>query len=214
MPGTPIILDPPLPNPNDPNPNDGTLSCPTPQPPPPPPPPGGFSGSFTTLAWGNLTNTSDSGGYINYTSGGTPCGGIATTAVDASQPFQVQLTADSDAVFSAIVVYLDDDNTADFVWQGSLTFIMGVYQYGGSLYAPVGGYAATGAGSFSGTNVLFRYTKSGNDLVISMSTNGGSSFATVATGTGVLAGKTTTYLKALFAAPGSGQRVKAELRTS
>ncbi|GGD53390.1 hypothetical protein GCM10011514_16880 [Emticicia aquatilis] len=166
---------------------------------------GNSSGSNSSglLTWGNFVNARELNGYIECVGNNTPSGGRATQTINAQQPFSIIVdipTTVSDS--NATVVYLDENQADDFAWITGKVFLAGVYQYEGSLFTPIGGYAATPAG-LAGSGDKIKIEKSGNDLVYSRSVNGGQSYNVITTATGVLTGKNTLYVKTLFAVAGA-----------
>ena len=154
------------------------------------------------VVWTGLQNATDGGGgYITYGSG-SPAGGRSNTIIDATQPFEITMYYPSNrGLTNAMVSYLSENTTQDYSWAANV-FVLGVYQYEGAFYLPVGGYAATPL-STTGTVTAIKFVKSGNNILVQQSTDN-TNFTTIQTVTGALTGKTNLYLKTLFAAPAGG----------
>lgn len=168
---------------------------------------GGGGGNSTNLTenvtWGSFVNASQTGNFIQ-NSGGTPSGGRSVSTIDATQQFSVIIDVPTTVSESdAVVTYLDNNQADTFAWIQGKTFVAGIYQYGGSVYGPIGGYGATATGGTLTGGEKIKLLKSGNDLLYQISTNSGTSYTTFYTGTNALSGFTTVYLKALFAVGGS-----------
>jgi hypothetical protein len=156
------------------------------------------------VSWTSLTNATYAAPNLQE-SGTLPAGAVSDTPLDTTKQFVVECDFKNDGTTDATVVYLDDNATADFVWDNTLTFVAGIYTFGGDLFGPVGGYAATGVGALGGTSVKMRFYNSGNDLICEKSLDAGATWANVYTAAGVLAGKATLYVKALFAVAGAAK---------
>lgn len=170
----------------------------------------GGSNSSGLLSWSNFINAQENNGYIECLGNNTPSGGRATQTINAQQPFSIIVDIPTNVSDSnATVVYLDDNQSDDFAWITGKVFVAGVYQYEGSLYTPIGGYAATPAGS-AGSGDKIKIEKSGNDLVYSRSIDNGQNYNVIATATGALTNKNTLYIKALFAV-GGAYKVKVSI---
>lgn len=163
---------------------------------------GGATNTAGVPTWTALANAIQSGDYLQM-SGSTPAGGRATATINAQQAFSIVIDVPTTLSESnGVVVYLDENQADTFAWETSKTFIAGAYTYDGGLFTPVGGYAATANGTVAAGNKI-RLRKSGNDIVYEKSVDNGVNYTTVTTATGVLSGKSTLYLKGLFAIAGS-----------
>lgn len=162
--------------------------------------------SSGNVVWTGLQNATDAtGGFISST-GGSPGGGRGTTSIDASQQFEMKMYFPLNrGLTNAIVTYLSETTAQDYAWSGNV-FILGVYQYEGAFYLPVGGYAATPL-STTGSPTSIKFVKSGNDILVQQSTDD-TNYTTIQTVTGVLTGKTTTYIKSLFAVPSGANTIR------
>ncbi len=175
---------------------------------------GGGGGSGQTgiapgvATWTSGVNAAQSGEYLAMSSGNTPAGGRAVGTIDATQPFVVTIDFSNQAETEAVVVYLDDTSADDFAWVQGKTFAAGLYHYGGGLFFPHN-YAATPAGS-APYPFLAELRKNGSDVDLYVSTDAGGSWTYRATLSGVLAGVSTLYVKALFAIAGS-KKVKVSI---
>jgi len=175
------------------------------------PGPGGGGGGSTMpsgpIDWTVTAPVTEDGTYVANPAGSTGVGATSTDYIDPSDQFEIVVELPNNvSETNAVVVYLDDDNAAEYAWASGLDFVAGVYQYGGTFYRPVGGYAADALG-ISGLPKWIKLLKSGNDLVYQVSTDG-VSYTTQYTATGVLAGLTQLWVKALFAAGDAANRVK------
>lgn len=160
----------------------------------------------STVSWTAMQNASQTVDNFLLSNNSTPGGGRSSQAIDATQPFEITMFYPTNrTITDAIVSYLSVDTTSDYAWSGNV-FILGVYQFSGSFYLPVGGYAATPL-STTGTVTSIKFVKSGNDILVQQSTND-STYTTVQTVSGALSGKATIYLKSLFAAPSGTSKIK------
>ena len=147
--------------------------------------------------------TDGGGGYIQASNAGS--GGIATRTIDATKAFNIDINWD-DSTQQGVIVYLAADNLQNFGYGSTLTdALVGCYEFGGA------GNRFNGAGGnpltvplAGGLPVLMRMTRSGNDVVVKSSYDGGTTWAVNYTDTGILSGQGTLYLKAAFAA-GAGK---------
>lgn len=165
---------------------------------------------FVPFSWGGLANATQNGSNeLALTVASTPAGGTATTSIDVTVPFTLEIDYSNAANTAGLVVYIDNDSDATYTWGGGLTFISGIYHPGSSaLYVVADGSTPIETNdSLAGYPAKVRMEKSGNDVVYSMSTDG-ENFSAVHTHTGVLAGRTVAYVKALFAIPAAGQKIK------
>lgn len=162
-------------------------------------------GTVENVVWGQLVSaTAPGNGDLVPTGTTTPSGGTATKKFGTVNGDYVQMTlpatiADADAA----VLSLDDNNDASYVWgSGGINLIAAVYVVSAGLYALTGssGGSPTNVGTVS-AGYIVRLEKSGNDVLVKQSTNGGSSFTTLHTFTGVLTGIANTYIKGVHAAP-------------
>lgn len=168
------------------------------------------------VQWTDFINTVADGDSIDCTdnSGAGPigAGARADITIDATQPFRVEWELETSAKHLALVVYLDDEITDTFVWAGGKVFLTGAYWYDGSIYHANGGYNATSPDT-QALPVRMKMEKSGNNIVVSKSTNGGVNWTVTYTDTGRLSGKSTIYLKALFAVKSTLNTTAVELFT-
>ena len=161
------------------------------------------------VTWGSLTAvTSPSAGTLLRATAVTPAGAVATATIDVSQPFEIEIEMTSDATVTGTVVFVDDDATAYYTWPGSQAFVFGFYDLGGVLYKATSGGDAASFGSLSSFPVMVKATKSGNNVNFSVAYGGSGYGSAIYTMSGVLTGKTTCYLKALFAGSGANQTIK------
>lgn len=174
-----------------------------------------FVDSETDVTWGSLQNASDSGSGFILSNNSTPGGGISTTTINANNAFDVIIYyTGTSADTNAIVTYLSTGSSQDFAWSDSLDFIVGLYQYEGSFFLPVGGYAATPLTvTGSGNDVRrIRFRKSNNDILVQQS-NDGSTYSNVEVLSNILSGISTIYIKSLFAAPAGTNKIRVRYST-
>ncbi len=170
-------------------------------------------GAVEDIVWDQLSlaTTPGSGDLVSI-GGGTPGGGTATKKLAKANGNYVQHTMQSSPLDTqAGVLLLVPADDANYTWSsGSNTIFAGIYQYAGNYNRMSGATngAATGMGTVADGNIM-RMEISGNDLLIKLSTNGGSSFTTLHTYTGVLTGVTDIFIKGILAA-GTGAVNKAE----
>jgi hypothetical protein len=111
----------------------------------------------------------------------------------------------------AIVVFIDDDNVVDYQWGGTQLFVIGSFQYAAAHNAPINGFTNAPTSKTLTFPCKIRMTKSGNDVLFATGPIGGALGAPFYTASGVLAGKTTGYIKALAAAAEAAQYVKVRV---
>lgn len=169
----------------------------------------GVSIPFTPVNWVgllNATNASPSAGYISSSSANS--GGRSDRAIDATQPFFFIIDLEDANASGTNVIYLSDNNTQDYGWSTSKALITGVYDNGGSaIFRANNILAPTQIALVPTYPCKIKGEKSGDNVVYSLSTNGGASWTVINTHAGVLFGQTTIYLKALFAVAGT-KRIK------
>lgn len=158
------------------------------------------------VTWANLTNASDSGGFLNYLN--TTSGGRGTVSIDATQPFEVyaQLTSLSPAT----VLFLDTDSANAYVWGATQAFQAGVYQVGGTaLYAAVNGTVPISLGAYSVPGYV-KLRKSGNNIILSTCATENGVYSDVYTFTNALVSVNTLYIHVLFAANTVGDKIQVK----
>lgn len=169
------------------------------------------AGSLTPVTWGSFQGTTSPVAGTLAFANGSVAGGKAVETIDATQAFKLQITHSSTSLDSqALVVFLSANSISDYAWpQGYMT--VGVYHFNGSHTIEHSGqaYVTMGTTAFP---VILQLEKSGNDVVVTKSTDGGTTWSSFYTDTGVLAGKTTLYVKALFAVPTAGQKINVQLQ--
>lgn len=168
--------------------------------------------TFTDVVWTALTAATDEGsGIIEATSSGET-GGRAVQEIDPRRPFVVEIAIESAAESPVILVVLDDDDEQDYAWDVSQLFLTGTFQNNGNTGTFVGGYSGgVNHGTIDAFPALLRLTKSGNDVITSVSIDGGDTFDDRHTAEDVLVGVTTAYVKAIFATPASGQSIQVRI---
>ena len=161
------------------------------------------------VTWSDLQNASQPGDYL-VSNGSAPGGGIATTTIDATAAFRVVIDMPSNAAMEGNVVWLDADNTQEFDFGTSGVYLAGTYDYINDLYSSVLGGTATNEGALSFPS-LVSLLKSGDDVLLQVSTDDGDNWTTRHTFTGALTGQTTLYLKSLFAIPLVSKQIRARI---
>ena len=174
------------------------------------------TGFVTWTAFGG--GASQVGDYL--VCSGTPQGARATDAIDATQPFTVVYHHEGEDTYG-MVLYLDDDT--DTVYDASTSPGVGsdypcggVFCYWEHIYSVVAPgatqtYVGTSFTTPPGTG-LVRLRKSGDDVVIEKSEDDGATWSSpLHTFSGVLAGKSTLYLKALNST--GAKQIRARIET-
>lgn len=162
------------------------------------------------VKWTNASAgvTGDADGQLSGTAMNT---GALGGAIDATKPFEIEIVMSASS--QAVVVALSDTNAATFVFADPLQHFADVYAYGTKVFSSVGSASTAETAIASALWPMhIRLRKSGNDLWYSASTDGGLTFQDVYFRSGVLAGKTTIYLKALFVNAGAAN-IKVATRT-
>jgi hypothetical protein len=163
--------------------------------------------SFAWVQWGNLQNATQDGDWFDY-SGSTPAGGTAPTAIDVTQPFRIiaDLTTQTEA--QGTVVYLDDDNLAQYAW--TQPAVAGFYRFSTGIYSWVG-TTGTNMGALTLPSWV-SMLKDGDDIIVQRSSDSGETWTTIATLAGALSGHSTLYLKTLVAISGDN-RIRVGVET-
>jgi hypothetical protein len=164
-------------------------------------------GTVEDIVWEQLTLATNSGAGDLTATGGTPAGGTATKKLSKVNGNYVQQTVQSSPLDTATAVLLVcAANDADYRWSNPDNEVLAsVYNFGGSLNTTTGptNSSATGLGAIADGNII-RLEVSGDDVLVKKSTNGGSSYTTLHTHTGVLTGITDIFVKGLLATGGGG----------
>lgn len=160
------------------------------------------------VEWTALENATNVGQEI-VCGTGTDAGGRSTRAIDNRYDWAVigDFEAGADAV---VCIAVDDNQDTNYAWNtdyflASFVWVGGVAYYGdpGTLIN-----AATGF-SFPGK---VRLAKSGNDITVSSSTDGGLTWTVRHMVAGVLAGKTNLWVKCIFQAPAATKRIRVSIQ--
>lgn len=120
-------------------------------------------------------------------------------AVSAIIDFSVDdqfIAVDYAAATTGIVFAIDDDIT-EVNWGGVDAYNGGAFMSGGTLFRATGNNTGTSTGQ--STPLWARFRKSGNNLLLDTSTDGGTTWTNRHTFTGALTGKSTVRVKALTA---------------
>lgn len=154
-------------------------------------------GNFNTVEWTTSTCTQNAGGRLT------------STAVNQHAYIdEVFNLTDTFAVYSrhtptgnGLVVVLDSDVTP-INWGTTDPYLLGWYAFNSDMYRTTQS-GATGTLMSSVGRDLWRVSKSGNDLVMASSADGGNTWTTQHTRSGILTGLTTIRVKALSAVGGT-----------
>lgn len=169
---------------------------------------------LTPVTWGSFQGgaNSPSAGAIHHPVGAMPAGGMVATGFDLTKAFEVEIEFQASPASETVVVFIDDDNVADYNWTGTAqTYLVGVHHYLGKLNVGQGDNATTiDTGVTVSPPARVKMSKSGNDIVFRYAAGAGSYGAVVYTLPGALTGKTTGYLKCLFA--GNAAALQATVR--
>jgi hypothetical protein len=159
--------------------------------------------SEETIVWNQLSNaTTNSEGDLIASSSTVPAGGTATKKLNKANGAYVQYVVSADT--AAAVLKLSPNNDADYTWNDAAD-MCAVYSNAGTVtFINGGAYDNEGASSLG---QILRLEVSGNDVLLKSSTNGGSSFTTLDTATGVLASVTDIFIKGSMAAGAAGLMV-------
>lgn len=163
-------------------------------------------GTVEDIVWAQLTNSTNAGAGDLVSTGTTPSGGTATKKLAKVNGNYVQHTVQSspiDTAANVLAICVADD--ANYAWSSSTNIVLATtFVYGGIFNTTNGATdsSATSLGSIADGNIM-RMEVSGNDILIKKSTNGGSSFTTLHTWTGILSGVTDIFVKGI-AAVGTG----------
>lgn len=162
----------------------------------------------TPIVWTQMVNSdSPSAGQLRCTTAAQG-GGVSAASIDVSQPFELHIDLPSEAMVNGFVFCLDDANLNDFQWNASQVFVVGGFPYGTAFYTCTdGGSSVTVSGATLSYPCKMKMVKSGNDVLWYRAAVGAAYTTPFATSTGVLAGKTTAWVKALYAVPAVGQNL-------
>lgn len=158
---------------------------------------------WQTVAWENLVNTTDSGGFLNYQAATAGARGTVPLTVSAGFEVKAQLTS----LCQATVVMIDRDATNAYAWNGGQVFEAGFYYYGSGFNVAQNGSAYVEKENPFTVPKWAKMRRSGNDIIISTSPDD-VSYTDVHTFSGALSGVTTVYIHALFAANNPGDKIK------
>lgn len=163
-------------------------------------------GTVEDIVWAQLTAATNAGAGDLISTGGTPAGGTATKHLPKVNGNYVQHTVQASPIdTAACVVALAAADDANYAWSSAgNTLLASIYQYGGIYNTTTGptNSSATSLGSVSNGDIL-RMEVSGDNILVKLSTNGGSSFTTLHTWTGALTGVSNMFVKGIMAV-GSG----------
>lgn len=166
----------------------------------------------TPLDWANTLHASDVGDEL--VSDGTAYGGaVSVQTINATLPFDLVYDYVNGTTDDGNVLYLASGaaNPGGYSWGPTMTdYLFGFYSYSGTMYIETVPGSTTTAWK-TGLPAVFkmRLRKFGDDVLCQYSVDG-VSWETIRTVTGVLAGRTTIYPKALFVVAGA-KRARASL---
>lgn len=154
------------------------------------------------ITWASFT-----GGVTDGGSGSLISGGSANTGAKASKKLvkatgnYVETTLPTPAGDqSAAILFLDNEDTAYYLYDSGLSMLAGVFQYSGTVTAQSGSSSGpTTSLSSSAAGMVLRLEISGDDILVKK--NG----TTAHTYTGAAAGLTHLYIKGLFSIAGANR---------
>lgn len=168
--------------------------------------------SVTYVSWEATVEATQNGDYLEHDVTSTPSGGRATTTIDPTAAFDVIITCDSNDLSGGVVVYLDEVDTANYNWDGTNDFLFGVFNISNGQYKALIGGSANSIDANSTFPMLMRLRKSGNDIIVAISTDGGDNWTDTETQVGILSGAANPlYVKALFAVGGAAKRIAVQV---
>lgn len=162
------------------------------------------------IIWTNIQNATVASDYL--TSNGTaPGGALSQQTIDGTLPFTLKWEFTNDAAGSLVVVALDTDRDTTYNWASGQTtpHLQGMTWASGSVYHTNGTYAALN-GQGAPAPGHFKMEKSGNDLVMSRSTDG-NNWTVYRNIAGILAGQTSLNVKVIFGTANVSRTVRVTL---
>lgn len=170
-------------------------------------------GTVEDIVWAQLQNATAPGGGDLVGAGTLPQGGTATKKLSKVNGNYIQHTVPATVGDSnAALIALDSTDNADYRWSASdNSFLATIFQFGGTANTTSGptNSSATTLASVSAGHIM-RLEISGDNVLARISTNGGSSFTTLHTWTGVLTGITDIFVVGVVAIAGSTRVEHAE----
>jgi hypothetical protein len=166
-----------------------------------------------SLTWSSLSNaTVDANGYLNSTA--TQGGGIDITPINGANPFTIYIDYPTAmANTNASVFLLQDTSFGTYAWDSSNNCRAAVWQSAGTFVVGTTPPSFTGMGQGVATFPMkLRLTKSGNNLLIHRSTDGGFTWTLYYTHTGVLSGAGNMYAKIIHVGAAAGRGIKVQKR--
>lgn len=142
------------------------------------------------LTWSDFAD--DSGPFLKIPDS-APQHSHASEVIDLTQAFSLVQEYDPDG--GLVVVVLDED-VSEVDWNAAADDYLLGWFVNGDIYVATGSGVTVHNEAISGAHWL-RCRKSGNDLILEKSTNGGTSYTTIYTRSGILSGKTTGRVKVL-----------------
>jgi len=134
----------------------------------------------------------------------------SSLAINSANAFEVIVSLTSEALSSTLVTVLGTTDVANYAWNGGNTYLIGAYTTLSELFRTTVGGAATSFVASTAFPVKIKYRKSGADIILSTSTDGGTVYTDRHTVVGALTGNPTLYLR-VFNALTPNQQVNIEL---
>lgn len=162
-----------------------------------------------TILFVPTANIKMDGGFIALGTGTASTGVYSVATIDATSAFEV-ITEWTGAETEGAVLSFRANNTDNLSWGGSGTpAISHFYHASGTGAIDENGFSPIIFTWEQATPCWAKAAKSGNDIVYSVSTDGGATWAVKYTHAGVLAGKTNIYMSCTFAIAGTTKRIRA-----
>ncbi len=164
--------------------------------------------ALTPVTWSSLQNASTPSAGTLLWNTTIPGGGLVATAINVTQPFDIELEYAS--AQDAAIVTVDADNVAYYDWNAQ-NFLFCAYPYQGAMYV---GTTMGNPAPLPGVSLAYpcriKISKSVNDVVFRYGAGTNPYGAVVQTLAGVLSGQTTAYIKGMYLGPGTTLKVNKE----
>jgi hypothetical protein len=136
-------------------------------------------------------------------------GGVSVKAISNEGPWSVVANFESQSASSATLVAIDDNETAELRWNFD-RFLANFFWYGTAFYGGTGLTDLSNAATGFTFPSKVKFEKSGNDITISSTTDGGSTWTVRHTLANALVGKTALWVKMVSEPSGTpvGSRIK------
>lgn len=161
------------------------------------------------VTWQNLTNTTSVGGTGTVVTTAAVGGANVAALIDATQPFTIYIDYPTGSANSdGIIFVLQSASNTNYAWDGTNTFITGIYHSASVFYATITGGAFISMGQGTATFPRkIRITKNGNDVLYHASVDGGVTWLLYYTHAGRLSGITNMYMKFIVAGTIAGRNI-------